>query len=43
MPGIDPWIVVHEIKLYPRDKYVRHNLHPVHPRKNTEIKEEVEK
>jgi hypothetical protein len=33
MPGIDPSIVVHEIKTYPGAKPVRQRLRPVHPRK----------
>jgi hypothetical protein len=43
MPGIDPAIVVHEIKTYPRAKPVRQRLRPVHPRKAAAIKLEVEK
>jgi hypothetical protein len=43
MSGIDPSIVVHEIKTYPGAKPVRQCLHPVHPRKATAIKLEVEK
>jgi hypothetical protein len=43
MPGIDPQIVVHEIKTYPRARPVRQRLHPVHPRKVAAIKEEVQK
>jgi hypothetical protein len=43
MPGIDPSIVVHEIKTYPRAKPVHQRLRPVHPRKATAIKLEVEK
>ena len=43
MPGIDPAIVIHEIKTYPDTKPVRQFLHPVHPRKVTAIKLEVEK
>jgi hypothetical protein len=43
MPGIDPAIVVHEIKTYPRTKPVRQRLRPFHPRKVTSIKLEVEK
>jgi hypothetical protein len=33
MSGIDPDIVVHEIKTYPGTKPVRQRLRPVHPRK----------
>jgi hypothetical protein len=43
MPGIDPSIVVHEIKTYPGAKPVRQRLRPVHPRKAAAIKLEVEK
>jgi len=43
MPGIDPRIVVHEIPMYPGAKPVRQRLRPVHPRKATAIKVEVEK
>jgi hypothetical protein len=43
MPGIDPEIVVHEIKTYPGAKPVQQRLHPVHPRKAAAIKLEVEK
>jgi hypothetical protein len=43
MPGIDPTIVVHEIKTYPKAKPVQHRLHHVHPCKAATIKLEVEK
>jgi hypothetical protein len=43
MPGIDPTIVVHEIKTYPDAKPVRQHLRPVHPCNATAIKLEVEK
>jgi hypothetical protein len=43
MPGIDPSIVVHEIKTYPSVKPVQQKLRPVHPKKIATIKEEVEK
>jgi hypothetical protein len=43
MPGIDPSIVVHEIKTYPDAKPVRQKLRPVHPKKVAAIKAEVEK
>jgi hypothetical protein len=43
MSGIDPSIVVHEIKTYPGAKPVRQRLHPVHPRTTAAIKLEVEK
>jgi hypothetical protein len=43
MPGIDPSIVMHEIKTYPGEKPVRQKLRPVHPKKITSIKAEVEK
>jgi hypothetical protein len=43
MSGIDPDIVIHEIKTYPDAKPVRQRLRPVHPRKAAAIKLEVEK
>jgi len=43
MPGIDPAIVVHEIKTYPDAKPIRQRLRQIHPRKAAEIKAEVEK
>jgi hypothetical protein len=43
MPGIDPSIVIHEIKTYPDAKPVRQKIHPVHPKKITAIKVEVKK
>eukprot|EP00253_Pinus_taeda_P017676 PITA_17676 len=43
MLGIDPSIVVHEIKTYPHAKPIRQCLCPVHPRKAAAIKGEVEK
>jgi hypothetical protein len=43
MSGIDPEIVIHEIKTYPDAKPIRQCLHPVHPHKATGIKLEVEK
>ena len=43
MLGIDPSIVVHEIKTYPDAKPVYQKLRRVHSRKATAIKEEVEK
>jgi hypothetical protein len=43
MPGIDPSIVVHEIKTHPDAKPVRQKLRPVHPKKFAAIKAEVEK
>jgi hypothetical protein len=43
MLGIDPSIVVHEIKTYPDAKLVRQKLRPVHPKKIAAIKVEVEK
>jgi hypothetical protein len=43
MPGIDPEIVIHEIKTYPNAKPVWQRLHPVHPRKAAAIKLKVEK
>jgi hypothetical protein len=43
MPGIDPAIVVDEIKTYPGAKPVRQRLRPIHPRQAAAIKLEVEK
>jgi hypothetical protein len=43
MSGIDPLIIVHEIKTYPGVKPVRQKLLPVHPKKTATIKAEVEK
>ena len=43
MPGIDPSIVVHEIKTYPDVRPMRQKLRPVHPRKTAAIKAEIEK
>ena len=43
IPGIDPSIVVHEIKTYPDAKPVWQRLRQIHPRKATAIKSEVEK
>jgi len=43
MLGIDPNIVVHEIKTYPDAKPIRQRLRPVHPRKAIAIKLEFEK
>jgi hypothetical protein len=43
MPGIDPSIVVHEIKTYPDTKPVWQKLRLVHPKKIIAIKAEVEK
>jgi hypothetical protein len=43
IPGIDPTIVVHEIKTYPGTKPIRQCLLPVHPCKVAAIKLEVEK
>ena len=43
MLGIDPSIVVHEIKTYPAVKPVRQKLSQVHPRKAIAIKAEIEK
>ena len=42
MPGIDPAIVVHEIKTYSDTKPVRQRLRQIHPRKDAAIKAEVE-
>ena len=43
MSGIDPSVVVHEIKTYPDARPVRQKLRPVHPRKTAAIKAEIEK
>ena len=43
MPGIDPWIIEHEIKTYPNVKPVRQKLRVVNPRKAPAIKVEIEK
>ena len=43
MSGIDPSIVVHEIKTYPMAKPVRKKLRKFHPQKATAIKAEIEK
>ena len=43
MPGIDPSIMVHEIKTYPIARPVRKKLHQFYPRKAATIKAEVEK
>ena len=43
MPGIDPHIVLHDIKTYPNAKPVRQRLHAVNPRKAPAIKAEIEK
>ena len=43
MPGIDPSIVVHEIKTYRTAKLARKKLRQVHPRKAATIKAEIEK
>ena len=43
MLGIDPSIMVHEIKTYPTAKPVRKKLRQVHPRKAAAIKTEIDK
>ena len=43
MPGINTIIVEHTNNMYPDVKSMRQWLHPVHPKKNTAIKAEVEK
>jgi hypothetical protein len=43
MLGIDPDIMIHEIKTYPDTKPVRQCLRPVRPHKAIAIKLEVEK
>ena len=42
MPGIDPRIVEHEIKIYPNAKPVWQRLRVVNPRKAPAIKAEIE-
>lgn len=43
MPGIDRWIVEHEIRTYPNVKPVRQKLRAVNPRKAPAIKAKIEK
>ena len=43
MLGINPSIVVYEIKAYPMARPIRKKLHQVHPRNDAPIKVEVEK
>ena len=43
MTGIDPKIVIHEIKTYADVNPIRQRLLPIHPRKAAAIKVEVEK
>ena len=43
MTGIDPSIVVHEIKTYPTAKPIRKKLRQVHPWKAAAIKAEIKK
>jgi len=43
MPGIDPSIIVHEIKTYQDAKPVCQKLRPVHPQKTTTTKAKIEK
>lgn len=43
MPGIDPSIIVHEIKTDHEAKPIRQKLHLVHPQKTAIIQVEVEK
>ena len=43
MPGIDPKIVIHEIKTYPDAKPITQRLRLIHPRKSAAIKVELEK
>jgi hypothetical protein len=42
MPGVDPWITMHEIKTYDGAKIVWKNIRPVNPCNATGIKVEVE-
>lgn len=41
--GIDPWIVKHEIKVYPNAKLVRRKLRDVNHKKSLTIKAEIKK
>lgn len=43
IPGIDPSILKHEIKLYDNAKPVHKRLRPIYPHKKAAIKNEVEK
>ena len=43
MPGIDPWIVEHEIKTCPNVKPVRQKLRTINPKKAPAIKAEIKK
>ena len=43
MPGIDPWIVEHEIKTYLNVKIIRQKLRVVNLKKAPAIKAEIEK
>ena len=43
MSGIDPSIIVHEIKTHPMMRPVQKKIRQVHPRKAPTIKSEVEK
>lgn len=43
MPSVDSSIVKHKMKMHPDVKLVRHWLQPIHPKKATAIKVEVEK
>ena len=43
MPGIDPRIIVHEIKTYAGAKSVRQKLRRIHLKEAAAIKAEVEK
>lgn len=43
MLGVDPKIVVHQIKTYVGGRPIWQRLRPIHPKKATTIKEEVEK
>lgn len=43
MPGIDLWIVEHEIKMYPTVKPVRQKIRTINPKKALAIKAEIEK
>ena len=43
IPRIDPRIIVHEIKTYARARHVQNKIWPIHPKKESTIKDKVEK
>lgn len=42
MPDIDLKIIVHDIRTYPYSKLVQQHQRPIHPKKATSIKVELE-